>query len=266
MVHACTKWLAVVAVVVLAACGPATSRELLPSAALGRNFLVQVYVPPGTTGNLPLVLALDGEYQFGAAAEAADRGIAAGRLRPFVLVGLSGEDYWVRDIDYAPAPSPPRWARGGGAGAFYDFLDQELFPHLEATQPIAPGAAQRSVLGHSLGALFGLYALFQRPGLFTGYGLSSPPPVYGDGAFLDWERSYANGNNDLAVALRLTVGSFEIVRVQAALNLLDEKLRSRAYPSLRITSSTVPGKTHEGTAGPAYELGMDHLHGIGGQP
>jgi predicted alpha/beta superfamily hydrolase len=53
----------------------------------------------------------------------------------------------------------------GGAPAFLDFLEHELIPFIDRTY--RTNTSDRGLLGHSLGGLFALYALEQRPRCFS---------------------------------------------------------------------------------------------------
>ena len=67
----------------------------------------------------------------------------------------------------------------GGADSFYQFVTQEVIPLVEADYPI--DSANRTLMGHSWGGVFGLYSLFRDPLLYKNYLICSPDLPYADG-------------------------------------------------------------------------------------
>src|SRR5215510_16420973 len=95
------------------------------------------------------------------------------QLPPLIVVGIRNTD---RNHDFTPAPAagfetPPEAQRPGGAAAFLSFMSDELVPWIDRSYRTAP---LRVLVGHSLGGLFALYTIGQRPELFTGYVIMEP--------------------------------------------------------------------------------------------
>jgi predicted alpha/beta superfamily hydrolase len=68
----------------------------------------------------------------------------------------------------------------GGGGAFFSFLEKELFPYVEQHYPAND---YRVLAGHSLGGLMVADALLIRPGLCQGW-ISIDPSIWYDDAYL----------------------------------------------------------------------------------
>jgi len=83
----------------------------------------------------------------------------------------------------------------GDAGNFFKFLQHELIPLIESTYQ--SDTSNRILAGHSYGGLFGLFALFKEPTLFTTYIIGSPYLVYGDRELFKLEDAYASDNAQL---------------------------------------------------------------------
>jgi predicted alpha/beta superfamily hydrolase len=85
------------------------------------------------------------------------------------LAGERGDGLRVRDF------TPTRTSQtvnSRGAGAFLDFLEHELIPFVDRTYRTIP--SDRGLLGHSLGGLFAIYILEQRPAPFQRIVAASP--------------------------------------------------------------------------------------------
>ena len=77
-----------------------------------------------------------------------------------------------RTRDLTPAASGEEYANGGGAGEFYDFVKDELFPLVEKKYSTAK--SDKIYFGHSFGGLFGIYALLRDDGIFDEFFIASP--------------------------------------------------------------------------------------------
>ena len=146
----------------------------------------------------PVIYALDGDAIFNTLAEAA-------RLQtrkphgydPVVIVGIgypSREPFDMKRRCYdftMPAeaenlpkrPNGEEWPERGGANVFLDFIETELKPELAGEYPIDP--SRQTIFGHSLGGLFVLHALFNRPQSFQTYVAGSPSIWWNNHALLN---------------------------------------------------------------------------------
>ena len=83
-----------------------------------------------------------------------------------------------RTRDLTPAASGEKYANGGGAGEFYDFVKDELFPLVEKKYSTAK--SDKIYFGHSFGGLFGIYALLRDDGIFDEFFIASPSLWWGE--------------------------------------------------------------------------------------
>ncbi|MDR7271747.1 putative alpha/beta superfamily hydrolase [Pelomonas saccharophila] len=164
---------------------------------------VQVWLPPGyaehAQARYPVLYLHDGQNVFDAQAagsewqvdEAAQRGVASGRLKPFIVVAVSSNEATRMD-DYTPTVmtlSAERLGkqaaerRGGGAAAYARFLVEELKPVIDARYRTQPGPADTAVGGSSLGGLVSMWLALHRPEAF-GAALVVSPSVWWDDRFL----------------------------------------------------------------------------------
>lgn len=165
-----------------------------------RLFVSWPDTPPPPSG-FPVIYILDGNSVFGTLRDEVRRESADTYQAPAVIVaiGYPGDAPWDderRQYDLTPVPPPgvePLGPAGyaiphvGGADIFLDFLEHEVLPMVEHDYPVDPG--RRTLAGHSLGGLFVLHALFQRPGLFHKYVAMSPSIWYSQRMILHEEEA-----------------------------------------------------------------------------
>ena len=83
-----------------------------------------------------------------------------------------------RTRDLTPTASGEEYANDGGAGEFYDFVKDELFPLVEKKYSTAK--SDKIYFGHSFGGLFGIYALLRDDGIFDEFFIASPSLWWGE--------------------------------------------------------------------------------------
>jgi len=193
------RWLAVLLACAAAEAAPGTlvAPEMLSSAA--GPMVVTVWLPPGYDagqGRYPVLYMQDGQNLFDAAARAtswnrhtwgadgvAAELIAAGKVRPFLIVGIDhkGPDRWRQYYPQKPfarlIPDQrrPLVAEGGApfSDAYLRFLVNELKPMIDGRYRTRPERAATFVMGSSMGGLISLYALAEYPDVFGGAGCLS---------------------------------------------------------------------------------------------
>lgn len=150
--------------------------------------------------------------------------------------------------------------KSGGADAFLNFIEKELFPFVEKNYRAK--SKDRIFAGFSLGGLFGLYALFQKPQLFNYLLLGSPSIWYDDKMILKAEKSYSSSHQDLTANLFMSAGSLEeeinagMVRNTLEMNSI---LKSRRYKSLTSEVVILEGETHMSAPSSSFQRGLRHF-------
>ena len=191
------------------------------STAIGDSLRITVHA--GTPG-APILYVLDSVILFDLAVGVANllRTAALFTGDPFPSLTIVGVGYSTKDPgtvfasrarDLTPTdgalntvvPLPP--LAFGGAPAFLDALADEVVPLVESRYNTDP--SRRALAGVSFGGLFALYALFHRPGIFTGYVIGSPSLWWDDGIASRWEETWANEQSDMAARVFLSVGGNE---------------------------------------------------------
>ncbi|PIB30698.1 hypothetical protein BFP77_03825 [Maribacter sp. 4U21] len=109
----------------------------------------------------------------------------------FIVVGIespfSEEPLQHRNLDLLPEPTTQEaiekyGAYIGGADKFMEFLDREVFPHIESTYRTLP---KRIGFGHSNGGTFINYCLLEKPDMFDALIAVSPNFGFDGGQFVE---------------------------------------------------------------------------------
>jgi predicted alpha/beta superfamily hydrolase len=246
-----------------------------------RIFVARPLLPAPENG-YPVVYMLDANAAFGTMAEAvrlqSARPEATG-VAPAIVVGIGYPtdlplDLTRRTFDYTPdvdraslsaRPDGSAWPPTGGAGAFLDFIEDELKPAIAEEFPVDP--ARQALFGHSFGGLFTLYALFNRPRAFRSYIAGSPSIWFGNRAILEAARGFTDllGDAPGDLGVMIAVGGLEQTlspREQKAsggsrradwiaenrmvdnARELAQRLNELASPKLRVAYEEFPGENH----------------------
>jgi predicted alpha/beta superfamily hydrolase len=249
--------------------------HVLRSDAVGDDFEISVFPPMlPVDGPVPVVYCTDANSTVGMAANNVSF-LQGGMETPpvrlvcvgYPLGGDWGQFVRLRTRDFMPTNDPVREAgasemvgidvRGGGAGAFLEFLTGELRPWVEAKFGVTDDS---TYVGHSDAGLFGTYTLFHRPSAFRRYVIGSPQLCWNREVSTAYEAEYAATHDDLDATVFLCAGADEEVLAPAMpdpvvgqlrgadtaklTRELGESLESRGYPSLNLTTRIFPEETH----------------------
>ncbi|MGH2614930.1 MAG: alpha/beta hydrolase [Thermomicrobiales bacterium] len=209
--------------------------------------------------------------------------LSFGHVPPALVVGVGyptcdlGEFMGRRARDFTPTPGPfppeipiqPPYGLGG-APALLRCLTEEVVPGIAARYRVHP--TDRTLIGYSLGGLFGLYTLFHQPKAFSRYLLVSPSTWWDDGVVFDFEQTWTEGHRDLPTRVFMSVGeeqpgrgwrnemmpdeallAFQMV---ARLRDLAQRLESRNDPGLALHSVVFPNEQHITTFPAALGRGL----------
>ena len=198
------------------------ARIPLHSKALGFSINVEIVLPQGyskdSTAKYPVIFLMDSQwklmpfmYTYGVLAYEK-------KVPQSIVVGINADTNngpWANNVDqvrselYTPtqyqphAPNSP----GGNADKLLDFFKVDVIPYLNKNYNTLP---DRTLIGSSIGGLFGLYALLQDEPLFQRYVLSSPSVYWGDNYIKQHEANYFKTHKFLKAKVFMGVGSEEL--------------------------------------------------------
>ena len=236
-----------------------TKYHMVESEQLGRGLHVYVHLPLGydsSNQDYPTIYMLDGGITFPLLTAYHRYLTFAGEVPPAILVGISyGAENFAdgnyRGSDFtAPAESAAHY---GGAPAFLNVLEKDLFPLIESTYRAAPD--KRILFGQSLGGQFALFIAHNKPDLFMGLIASNPALHRNLDYFLNYEPEGTSDN------LRLYVSSGtedeERFRVPA-LGWINHWSGKESVPWALKTES-LEGQNHFSPAPEAYRRGLQWI-------
>jgi predicted alpha/beta superfamily hydrolase len=185
-----------------------TEKRTITSSKIGQRYDLLISLPENYTNSnqsYPVLYVLDG-WHFPLMAFLQENNIYSKRMPAVIIVNVSHGEMdamMLRTRDFTPTRTTEA-ANSGGAPAFLDFLERELIPFIDHTY--RTNTSDRGLLGHSLGGLFAIYALEQRPALFQRIVAVSPALSWDNGRMLT-EARRALRSMSSPVRLDLSVGS-----------------------------------------------------------
>ena len=162
----------------------------IQSRVLGEKRNYAVYLPDGYNSKwshpkkYPVIYLLDGEAHFHSVSGILDvksSGTNGAFSLPEMIVVAIGNTNRMRDlspthVDSVNGVYQESFRSSGGGPAFLKFLKEELFVHIEKTYRTMP---YRILIGHSLGGLLAVHALYEEPGMFNAY-IAIDPSLWWD--------------------------------------------------------------------------------------
>jgi predicted alpha/beta superfamily hydrolase len=178
---------------------PATqSWDLASDTGETYRILVSYPATPAPPEGFPVLYVLDGNAMFAGFAETRRIQEASDVGKSIIVgVGYPGDQaYSTRRLyDLTGGPMPPPWRdrfvkeRTGGWDLFLDFLTGKLRTEIATRFRINPN--RQALFGHSLGGLFAIHTLYERPNAFHAIIAASPSLFWHDREMLQAERDFA---------------------------------------------------------------------------
>lgn len=226
----------------------------------GEVYRIFVSAPAGGEApedGYPVLYVLDGNAYFASFAQArwVQEYLPVGKSI-VVGVGYPGDEAWdVRRLNDFTAPlldPPPRqWRelakyKSGARREFLDFLTGKLRTEIGRRYPTDPD--RHSLFGHSLGGLFALYALYERPQAFHSIVAASPSMEWNEQGILDDERAFtarlAGGKIGKTSRLMVVVGDRDVDDDPEPARALVERLDRLSGHGLRVRLHRYPEEIH----------------------
>jgi len=201
-------------------------RIKINSTYLNEEREIQILLPENYHSNIgatyPVIYLLDGDYNFHGVSGMLDMLANKGQLIPdVILVGIAdkGTDKYRQYMTPAELSAPFKKEDSGKAELFLNFLEKELTPYVSKNYR----AANNSILvGHSMGGLFVLNALFESPKAFNHFVSISPSVWLNDHGIMVKAKEFIRKSEHKPVSLYLSLGDENRQGLYGMLQVLDE--------------------------------------------
>lgn len=174
-----------------------------------RGYDYRIYVAAPKTSvpanGYPMLYMLDGNGQFPVAVNGYRSENGPAPL--IVAIGYPTDVSYsteLRTRDYTPPAEGDAFAKGGQSEDFYQFIEQELKPWVNAKYAV--DTSRQTLAGHSFGGLFTLYVLFNHPQSFQRYVAASPSLWWGKGIVIPKRSRLLTADPQ---SVTITVGEYE---------------------------------------------------------
>jgi predicted alpha/beta superfamily hydrolase len=237
---------------------PNSDVRSLTSSSIGQEYRISVSLPMNYADSgekCPVLYVLDPSLMFDYVTGMTRSATLLGPLfnvqvPNFILIGIGYPNINLRQRDMTPTKDPDeREMEGmsGGAEGFLRFIRDELMPYINSNYRTDP--KDSTIVGGSLGGLFALYVLFNRPDTFRRYVALSPTLDWDNKVTFQYEREYASKHTDLPARLFLSTGTNEGGEEEGAVILANFKelvtiLDQRKYKGLEWESRIYESEGH----------------------
>jgi predicted alpha/beta superfamily hydrolase len=231
------------------------------SATNKQNYRIRARLPASYVTHpekdYPVVIKLDGQWDFLLAASAYNCVYFDGQMPEVVMVGIDwgdieGDVHAIRARDLLPQSIGP--LDSGQAAIFVKAIVDDIIPELERRYRLD---GQRFLLGGSWSGVFATYALLENPSAFDGAIAIGPSYEIGMEAML--QQIAAASHSQAFKGKRLYIGIGKWDPVMPSASAYAKALKEAQVPGLEFTLDEVAGFGHSGMNIPGYARGYQHL-------
>ena len=211
----------------------------------------------------PVIYLLDGNAYFDPVTNSVDSYIKKKKISVDpIVVGIGYENAYVmdslrnRDYTFPDALPSDSFKISRQGDKFYNFIKTKMLSYIDSAY--RTDKSNRTIMGHSLGGYFVLYALNKNLSdtlVFNNF-IAASPSIYYHNNYLANEISSSptNQRNIENIKLYLTIGELEVLENQTN----DFKILSKILTdkTINIQTEVYKGLEHMGTAIPTFESGI----------
>ena len=211
----------------------------------------------------PVIYLLDGNAYFDPVTNSVDSYIKKKKISVDpIVVGIGYENAYVmdslrnRDYTFPDALPSDSFKISRQGDKFYNFIKTKMLSYIDSAY--RTDKSNRTIMGHSLGGYFVLYALNKNLSdtlVFNNFIAASPSIYYHDNYLAnEISSSPTNQRNIENIKLYLTIGELEVLENQTN----DFKILSKILTdkTINIQTEVYKGLEHMGTAIPTFESGI----------
>lgn len=271
-----SKWsypiLFIMIISILSQCSHADDRKFtlnntqymqLTSSLTNRDHELIVFLPDSyetmTEKRYPVLYFMDAYWDMPLLASIHGQLVYDNVLPELIMVGFSypGDNVNYGDLrarDLAPVRDAHSNPFSGDGPKFLQFIEETVIPKIESKYRADP--TERALSGSSLGGLFTLYAMYEKPTLFKRFISISPATVWDNGFLFSLDDSYAQRSDTLAVRLFLSYGSGEYAPFRDPIIKFQNKIAEQDYKGLALLNYAILEERHSGVKSEGYSRGL----------
>jgi len=240
------------------------------------SFYISVALPEDydASKKYPVAYLLDGNVYYNILAATTKEYGSIGMLPPMIVVGIGYKDFAtldsLRQRDYTFPQAIPEYemAVSDGAGNFLSFLDEQLIPYIDGHYATNK---HRTLVGHSLGGYFVMYALFRQLNgtarSFSNFIAASPSIDYNRQYLLHLLDSLAPKTSGDSLQVYITYGGLEdkenvddpiFVSTDTLLHHAERSLVR--FPKVKTKTVTFSNLAHMDTPFPSFTKGLEWVN------
>lgn len=226
-----------------------------------QHYRIRVRLPASyltdTNKRYPVIIKLDGQWDFLLAASAYNCVYFDGQMPETVIIGIDwgdidGNVHVIRARDLLPKPMG--FPNSGQAAAFVNVIAEELIPELEKRYRLN---GQRFLLGGSWSGVFATYALFENPAAFDG--AIAIGPSYDIAGDVMRQQLEAASRSQALKGKRLYIGIGKWDPVAPSVLDYAKALEAANVQGLEFKLDDLAGFGHSGMNIPGYAGGFQHI-------
>lgn len=228
----------------------------IQSKELGENRILNIYLPEGYNPDdavkYPVIYLLDGsaneDFIHIAGLVQFNSFEWINQVPKSIVVGIATVDR-KRDFTFPTTleKDKTRFPTTGHSDKFIAFIEKELQPFIEKKYKTTDS---KTIIGQSLGGLFGAEILLKKPSLFNKYVIVSPSVWWDNGSILNLDSQILQENFQQPTEIYIAVGKegltpTEIPRVmEVDANLLTEKIQLSKSKNVKVYFDYFPNENH----------------------
>lgn len=216
-----------------------------------------------TNQTYPVIYLLDGNVYFDQIANSVDNFTKKKKISNTpIIVGIGYENAYImdslrnRDYTYPDAIPADSFKVSGEGDKFYNFIRTRIINQIDSAY--RTDRTNRTIMGHSLGGYFVLYALTRQltgSPVFNNFVAASPSLYYHNNYLTkELENSPASKNNSDNIQLYMTMGELEVSENQS--NNFKDFPQTLTDKTAFIQTEVYRNLEHMGTAIPTFENGI----------
>jgi predicted alpha/beta superfamily hydrolase len=214
--------------------------------------------PSDTQKHYPVIIKLDGQWDFLLAASAYNCVYFDGQMPETVIIGIDwgdieGDIHAIRSRDLLPRPIG-RYPNSGQASTFVKVIADEIIPALEKRYRLD---GKRFLLGGSWSGVFATYALLENPAAFDG--AIAIGPAYEIGGEVMQQQIEAASQSQAFNGKRLYIGIGKWDPVAPSVLDYAKALTDANVKGLEFKLDHLEGFGHSGMNIPGYAGGYQHI-------